>query len=118
MSSTGCKSFSRDPESLTSQTEKVQSTIIDNYSVRELSITEALTKLSDLCRNKSGSSFCVIVKFPTPEYKEPLVTLNCRSMTVRDIIKLIAEQSNVFIEFTSHALVVDYSRDSLGGQRK
>ena len=108
----------RDPESWTSQTDKVQSTIIDDYLVRGLSITEAFVILSDLCGKKSGRSFSVIVKFPTTEYKQPLVTLNCRSMTVRDIIKLIAEQSNVFIEFTSLALEIDYSRNSQGEKRK
>ena len=111
----GCKSFAREPESLASQIEKIQLTIIDNYSVREVPISKALSILADLCGKKSGSSFSVIVKYPEMGYKQPLVTLHCRSMTVRDIIRFISEETNVFIEFTSHALVADCLRDSQGG---
>lgn len=123
MSSTGCKSFSRGPESWTSKKEKMQLTIIDKYVVRELSVGKALAELSELCGRKSGNGFGIIIKCPPNkynkhEYKEPLVTLSCRSMTVGDIIQFITEQTNVFIEFTPMALVVDYSRNSQGGERK
>ncbi|MFA5344480.1 MAG: hypothetical protein WC381_11025 [Kiritimatiellia bacterium] len=123
VSSTGCKFFSRNSTSLASQTEKVQSTIIDNYLVHDVSITEAFAILSNRCGEKSGRSFSVIVKtlpdeYKKDEYKEPLVTLNCSSVNVRDIIKLISEQCNVFVEFTPQGLEVDCSRNSQGEKRK
>lgn len=114
MLSAGCKHFAKEQESL--QTEKLQITVIDKYDVRNLSVADALKKLAHLCGEKSGRSFSVILN--NAEYKTPLITLNCVSMTVKDIIKLISEQSGVFIEFGPMVLIVDCSRDSQGEKRK
>jgi hypothetical protein len=95
-------------EEIRRRIEKFKNITIEEYSVEDMPLSEAIFgALNEQLKRQKENTISMVIRNGDESGSMPKVTYNCKNCRVDDIITALREQAGVYLEFKSHALVLD-----------